>query len=334
MAITHYSSLDTGAPALPSVSGQRFIDNLKLIFKACLVDGYGAKPAAGWTVGHEHADGFSLSNGEGFINFVSVSNQTVAVYLMESITDTSTALAGGYNRRSGPWFDGESTTARQYLYAPAFYATVANKQWFVVADDKTVVFEFCGNSTAVDASSQHAGAVYFGAYTSSLGIRGFCALGGGASTTSTPSLLSPTNTRGTVLRNPFTGSVDQGAAPGYTTKPPGESANSGSVVRIKPLTSIALRPVRLAMSGSGIGISGSTNTIFSVNCGLLRGLVGDPYLTDNYLTPVLQALGIASPVYADRLKAITLPNGNQWVPLYPFAGDAGAFVSLDPADWS
>ncbi len=68
MTVRMYSSLDAGAPTLPNLSSQRLIDNLKIVLKACLVDGYGSQAAAGWTVGHEHADGFSLGNGDGFIN--------------------------------------------------------------------------------------------------------------------------------------------------------------------------------------------------------------------------------------------------------------------------
>jgi hypothetical protein len=44
MAWTHYASTDASAPA---ISGT--VDALNLVLKACLVDGYGAQPAAGWT---------------------------------------------------------------------------------------------------------------------------------------------------------------------------------------------------------------------------------------------------------------------------------------------
>lgn len=45
-----YSSKDAGLPAFYTTSTaslQRF-NNYKLIFKSCLVDGYGSRPAAGW----------------------------------------------------------------------------------------------------------------------------------------------------------------------------------------------------------------------------------------------------------------------------------------------
>ena len=83
MTIRYYSSLDDGAPLLPAVSSQRFIDNLRIVLINCLVTGYASKPGAGWTLAHDHPDGFTLSNGEGYINFVSVNSSNVAIYLLE-----------------------------------------------------------------------------------------------------------------------------------------------------------------------------------------------------------------------------------------------------------
>lgn len=44
MAWTHYSSADTSAPTLSGTT-----DSLNALLKACLVDGYGSQPAAGWS---------------------------------------------------------------------------------------------------------------------------------------------------------------------------------------------------------------------------------------------------------------------------------------------
>lgn len=126
MTIRVYSSLDTGAPVL---SGARLFDNLRTVLLAALVNGYGGKPGAGWTVAHDVADGFSLSNGEGVISIVHSHAQAVAVYIMEAVTDPSTALPGGINRRSGRWFDGQSIADRQFIYMPNFSASSPNKGW-------------------------------------------------------------------------------------------------------------------------------------------------------------------------------------------------------------
>ncbi|MFD1691232.1 hypothetical protein ACFSHR_05700 [Azotobacter chroococcum] len=65
----------------------------------------------------------------------------------------------------------------------------------------------------------------------------------------------------------------------------------------------------------------------------MRGLIAEPSLSDVYLSKVLAVLGIGSPVWQDKLRPLTLPNGKQWVPAYYSAADLGAFVSLDSADW-
>lgn len=336
MTVRYYSSLDTGAPALPSVSGQRLIDNLKLVLLACLVNGYGSKAGAGWTIGHEHADGFSLFNGDGYINFVHKSTASVVIYLMESITDGSTAFAGGDNRRSGQWFDGQATTQRQYLYLNNFSGTVANKQWCVVADDKTAIINCCcgGSITAVDGTNETGAALYFGAYLPPLGGHGFCSLGGHQGDGNYAYLYSRNSgvACGTSLRNPFDGTVAQGVTPIYATAVLRETDNVSGISKPR-VTLAALRPVRAALLGRGAGVSGSTLANSDANCGLLRGVVSDPALTDVYLSKVLPLLGVSAPTYQDRIRPITLPNGKQWVPIYPHIGDLGAFVSLDPADW-
>lgn len=333
MTITVYSSLDTGAPALPSTAGQRFFDNLRLILLACLVNGYGSKPAAGWTLVQDHADGFTLSNGEGFINIVNVSNSTVAIYLMETVTDGSAALAVGDNRRSGPWYEAQSVSGRQYLYTPYFSGTQTNKHWAVVADGRTATLQFYSYTAAVDTTTSFSGAFHFGAYRPAFGGSGFCALGGNVTSNGYPVMASPSGvTAGTVLRNPFTGAVDQGVSPGYRVGVAMETVNAGLYAKVQ-LAPTILRPVRASIMARGVGVSGSTSGNADANCGLLRGLIAEPALTDARLSKVLPFLGIATPVYQDKLRPLTLPNGKQWVPLFYDTADLEAFISLDPADW-
>ncbi|MFB8828340.1 hypothetical protein ACE0DR_01020 [Azotobacter sp. CWF10] len=331
MTITVYSSLDTGAPALPSVGGQRFIDNLKLILKACLVDGYGSKPAAGWTVGHDHADGFSLGNGFGFVNFVSTASDAVAVYLMESITDGSSALAGGYNRRSGPWFDGQADAGRHYHRGAYFYSTYANKQWCVVADGRTAILLWYASSTVVDNDFYTGGLLYVGEYKQALGNAGFCAIGGRASS-NPPYFFDASDVSGTSLRNPFDGTVAQGSSPGYRAASICEGSSAALVNRTK-LAPSQLRPVRVAMVGRGAGVSGSTTVANDAQCGLLRGLISEPSLSDVYLSKVLTLLNGSSPAYQDKIRPVSMPDGSQWVPVYAHVNDRGAFISLAASDW-
>lgn len=330
MTIRYYSSLDDGAPLLPAVSSQRFIDNLRIVLINCLVTGYASKPGAGWTLAHDHPDGFTLSNGEGYINFVSVNSSSVAIYLLEALTDTSKAEVQGYNRRSGRWSEGSSLAVRHYHYSQRFAGTSANKGWCLVADDKTATLQWLAASTDLDVSAGFGGELHFGRYWPAIGQVGFCALGGADSTTSSPALSN--GAYGTALRNPFDGAIAQGE-PYYRAGLFNETQQTVQRSFLNPSDLPSLRPSRVALVGYGSVLSGSTDARDGRHCGRLRGLLCEPSLSAAYVSKVLPLLGVASPVWQDKLRPLTLPDGRQWVPLYPHTNDLGAFVSLDPADW-
>jgi hypothetical protein len=332
MTVRIYSSLDTGAPSLANLSTTRMVDNLKAILMACLVNGYNSKLAAGWTVGHEHADGFSLGNGAGFLNIVLKASNSVTLYIMEAITSGATALAGGTNRRSGPWCDGSSESGRQYLYADSFYAASANKQWCVVADEKTVTIVFSAITTAVDVGAGAGGALHFGAYTTALGVEGFCCLGGNASQYSGSSLLS--RLYGMTLRNPFNGLVEQGLGPRYGVLLPTAGGGQVSLTARGKVVQPDLTLLRAAMYTYGPGTNGASREELSSWCGRLRGLVSDSTLNSIVLSQVLPAMGLASPVWQDRFRPLSVPGLTHLVPLYAMSVDLGCFVSLNAADWT
>jgi hypothetical protein len=330
MTVRMYSSLDTGAPDLSAANTPRLLDTLRIILRACLVDGYGAKEAAGWTLGHQVADGFSLSNGEGVINFVHTNTANVEIYLMESITDPSTPLAGGVNRRSGFWFDGEATTSRQVFYSSA--AGSAAKSWALVADDKTVTVMVQGGATAVDnTNSANAQALHFGRYFPVLGGVGFCVLPGN-SQYGTGNFWASSNQPGTCLRNPYTNLIPQGAAPGYAL---GNRAGIDRTSNIQFPTFMprVLQLYRAGLLAGGPGLSGAAfhpNT--SIYAGALRGLLVDPFVGIARLSQILGACGVASPVVNDRLKAVTVGGKAYW-PMNPHISDLTGFVSLEAEDW-
>lgn len=330
MTVRMYSSLDAGAPDLSAAVTPRLLDTLRIILRACLVDGYGTQAPAGWTIGHQVADGFSLSNGEGVINFVYHSTNNVEIYLMESINDPSTPLAGGINRRSGFWFDGEGTTSRQVLYSSAV-ASVA-KSWALVADDKTVTVLVQGSVSGVDnASAAAAQALHFGRYYPVLGGVGFCALPGN-SLYSSASFWAAGGQPGTVLRNPFTNLIPQGAAPGYLLGNPAGISRSSNV-QVATFMPRVLQLYRAGLLAGGAGLSGSTfspNT--AIYAGTLRGLMVEPFIGVARLSQILGACGVSSPVVADRLRPVTVGGRNYW-PLSPHNSDVSGFVSLEAEDW-
>lgn len=321
MTVRMYSSLDTGAPVLPNVSGQRLLDNLRLILKACLVDGYGVKPAAGWVVGHEHADGFSFGNGGGYINFVHQAADACALYLMEAITDSTTALAGGVNRRSGPWYDGSSATERQYFRSTVM-GTAANKRWSVIADDKTCILYMDADSSA--GIFDYLGGVYFGSAYNALGAEVFVSLGGGLSSGSWASFVGEF---GASLRNPFSGLVGQGTYPLYAPY-----IASGYLLG-RGLAPTAVAPggfhkVRVGFSVRGPDLTGSART----RAGMLRGMVSEPFVSLLAPSVAMSAVGFSPFTLNDRVRPLTI-GGQQFAFFLGGYTDPLLFVSLDSTDW-
>lgn len=329
MTIRVYTSLDTGAPVLTGTVYNR----VKQILMACLVNGYSSKPAAGWTVGHQSADGYgySLSNGDGIINFVFSTDQpsVYQVYIMESITDDSTALAGGVNRRSSGWFDGSSAGERQTFYQVNGLNSTTNPHWLVAADEKTVIMVFGGNTATGDISSGVQGiAHYFGRYINGLQLTGaaeFVSLGG--ATGGAVGYFGAAQ-NGSSLRNPFTGLVEQGATARYGAA---NVSYAAETIRARAkLQPSRLLSVRAALICYGAGLNGSTNRAYA---GQLRGVVSEPALCGSLLSEVLTLFGLSN-TWQARVQPITLPDGRVWYPLFPQGTDAGFFISTDPADWS
>lgn len=172
-----YSWDDDGSPAR-ALSGN-LQNRLKQILVPCLVTGYGSKPGAGWTIEHEHANGFTLSNGQNYINFVSnlsgMSTHSVHIYVAESLADTSGAVIQGANLCSADYRGGVGPRRHNfYVYWP-LVGRIGALQWSVVADDKTVILS-CG-TTETNATSQCT--IFFGDAINDLGIGNkFIALGG------------------------------------------------------------------------------------------------------------------------------------------------------------
>lgn len=333
MPIRFYSSLDAGAPALPNLAEQRTFDNFRIVLKACLVDGYAGKPAAGWTIGHEHPDGISFGNGDGFINLIYSTLQSgVAGYIMEAITDGSTALASGVNRRSGAWYDGASQTARQ-AFNVYFSGTMANKGWVVVADEYTVTIYVHATNT-VDCDAYESAVLHFGRYYPHVGGSGFIFIGGSASgsvyTSSniTAADLSTSNSW-SVLHNPFTGLAAQGVDPLYRG-----IFRGPRYPRLNPYPSFRVTQLyRVPVVTVGAGTSGGTAVDTPAFAGVLRGVMADPFACSMRFSQLWPALGGTSPATAqDKLKLLTVA-GKQFLVVNPNRDETSFFVSMDEADW-
>lgn len=333
MTVRFYSSLDAGAPVL---SGDLFA-RLRQVMLACLVNGYGSKSAAGWSVGHDVTDGFSLGNGDGFINFVRSGANGYVAYILESLSNISAAIAAGDNQRSAGYYNGSGSTERQSFYADnAAFNGSSNPHWFVVADAKTCIFHFAGGTTTADSTSAgRAHSHYFGRYISALGLTGaaeFCSLGGGYQLSVSQAFGVSGSRYGMALRNPYTGLIDQGALARYGASAPINVRSGQPVSAATKLLPSRLQLVRAALMCHGVGLTGTTNAADGGIAGYLRGVISEPTLCTALLSNVMTLFG-KSNTWQMRVTPITMPNGKQWVPMWLGSGDAAFFVSLDALDW-
>lgn len=135
---TVYKSTDAGAPVLTSAAG-----SLNAVLRACLVDGYGAKAAAGWTVILEDNDDWVV-----FQNNVAGGGIGAAYSVRDDGTDNSGKAAAIKMWESVSNFDsGLNGTAARYI-CKSNTADATARAWCIVADDKFayVFVNFDGNS--------------------------------------------------------------------------------------------------------------------------------------------------------------------------------------------
>lgn len=214
----HYRWNDDGSPGRTLAGNQ--IDRLKTILKACLVTGYGTKPGAGWSMVHEHASGFSLTNASrtGILNIV-VGPLTwyFHVYALESVTDSSGAILVGENLRSGDYYpaSGSDSGNRHGLYVDYLLgANLGTLNWCIVADGESFVLSMqCGRTDQYGRLS-----LYAGRCISDQGLSGaseFVVLGGGYGTKTSANQGYPFTSGYTQLRNPMTGLLGNSLVRGY-----------------------------------------------------------------------------------------------------------------------
>lgn len=356
MPLTIYTHFDAGAPTL---SGNTAFSKVRDILKACLVDGYGDKPAAGWTMPHNLSDGFSLSNGDGVASFTmrATNPDQLDIYAMESITDASTKIPSGVNRRSGVWSDLENaaSSARHYLNFGSHVSqgslnfTPYGNRWTVVADEKTCIAYLYGlNSSGQVSEFVNTGSIsaslyigkywpYSGAVT---GPETFIVIGGNRHASypgggfdypnTTPTNTSQLNI--SLLRNPLTGTQTLGSAL-FLGAAATKNEPSGSQ---ETLTHIPNRFCfyRLRLRGVGANLNGSTSSTLTSALGTLRGVVSEIDLSYATTQSWLASLsGKPTAAIPEVFAGIDLPGGVKAVPLFYGAYSPSRFVLADPAFW-
>lgn len=285
---TVYHRDQPGAPTFAfSTSGSNIAHfaALKTILKACLVSGYGSKPAAGWSLIAEGDRYLVLCNGtsSGYVCFTStVGTSYFTIYLAATFTGMSGDVMTGAGLKTGTDVAGSANQHRMFLSVLA--NSSSNCTWYLVADDKTFYFQGSGGFGLFEYAASDYGApnpLYVGEDSDG----NFLAMGGQNTNSSQPrNFFGPEGV--TVLRDPATGLlVDAGSvvvvAPGLrlTTSTSGVASLKGE--HIVPLLEAPLCPVRW----------GTT-----VLAGRLRGQALSPLVAMYFPSPAAQSLGHVGPL--------------------------------------
>jgi len=328
-----YSWDDDGSPGR-ALSGN-LQNRLKQILVPCLVTGYGSKPGAGWTIGHEHANGFSLINADGnVVNFVSdlpaqapypaINFRSIHIYAAESLTDTSNAIIDGANLCSGTYRKGVPELANypRHMLGGATYplqSELSTLQWTLVADDKTFILN-CSSSSSISSSSSSIGNYSFTLYTGKslldTEVTGnFLVLGGSVANYSAYDIMyafsrgysSPIN-----LSTGLAERVEVGTQPYAST-----FSINPALQTAKPLSRLNLQQPRLIYGNDFVG--------------RLRGVVYDDVLRSMYgWEEHLKVLGFSGTDFTDRGKLVLIDGYN-----YAFARSysGNSILTDNPAFW-
>lgn len=325
-----YSWDDDGSPGRNLSGNQQ--NRLKQILVPCLVTGYGDKPGAGWTLEHEHANGFTLSNGHNYINFVSdlpamapypvMNSSVIHIYAAESLTDTSGAIIDGANLCSGAFRKGtpENSGFPRHALGRAQYALdnqVATLQWTLVADDKTFTLN-CSSSGSSSSSvivTRYSFIVHAGEVSLDTPVTGnFVVLGGDIKSYNAAAdmyALGQGYTAPIDLSSSLAQTVDVGSEPYSSTYSLSSDAQSG-----QPLARLNLQQPRLFFADKFVG--------------RLRGVVYDDVLRNYGWEEHLKVLGFSGSDFTDRGKLVEIDGYN-----YAFARSASgnSILTDNPAFW-
>lgn len=320
-----YSWDDDGSPGRALTGNLQ--NKLKQILVPCLVTGYGDKPSAGWTLEHEHANGFTLSNGQNYINFVSnlpaiapypaMSALTLHVYVAESLTETSSAVIGGANLCSGPYRSGApegSGFPRHVLRVyESLVSNLSSMQWVVVADEKTVVLSFF--SVGGDFSGGGF-TLYFGDSINDSGLSNTFIVLGGDNASFSVTNGSYTLSRGfTSPRNLVTGLAEHAVTQAQPFAAYFSAFRNSNITGPIP-ASLNLQSPRVAVDGC--------------YAGRLRGVVYDDVLALHGWPVYLRALGFSGADFTDCGKIVTINSQNY---AYSPGYNGGFIMTDDPVFW-
>lgn len=294
---------------------------LKTILKACLVTGYGAKPAAGWELVAEGTYHIVLRNGShtGYLSLTRTSSSHVCtVHVMETFTSHNGTVPAGSGLKTGIAANNAVPHKFQtYYLANPTSGSAHGNSWFMVADNKT--FNLCmlgGYSTPVNWTS---GWDTLHLYAGEDSAGNFVAVGGEAATGNSPYSLF--DERGmTALKNPATGLlVDTGSIAPYIFAPKFYGQISDMLLAAPPVDRVEVAKCRWGASGA--------------YAGALRGCALAPSI--NGLAPNAACGLLGREVYTYRNAHVPFPStdGRSWYLAPASNRSAIAIVTDAPEFW-
>ena len=150
-----YRSSDVGAPILTGEVG-----SLKQVLLACLVNGYGAKPGAGWTMPYEALNKAMFRNASVAPCYLRVDDNAPGAGLAREARVVGAVDANGIDSYSLP-FPTTVQAASGLFVRKSNNADNGARSWYIYADNLTfTLFTFPLDVSTVVASSLHFGEFY------------------------------------------------------------------------------------------------------------------------------------------------------------------------------
>lgn len=279
---TAYHRDQAGAPILTYSANQyvaAHFNAFKAILLACLVNGYGSRPAAGWSLINEGSDFIVLRNGSasGYVCFSWVGG-LITVYVAETYTGMSGNVMTGDGLKTGT---SANNAAPQRVTAVCTAFGTNSTTWSMVADSKSFVLAL---SAVISTSAAELGwsvnnnaptTLYVG--EDSLGH--FIVIGGQNNSTAAATLdLGYFEARGfTALKDPKTGLLVGSSALAVELPGFGLTSDAATHKTTTPLADVELS--RAVWAGGG------------AYAGKLRGIAWTPVLARHKASAAANCLG-------------------------------------------
>lgn len=316
---TVYHRDQPGAPSYvfsASTANAAHFNALKTILKACLVEGYGAQPPAGWELIAEGDQFLVLRNGtqSGYVCITrpATNSSYVEIWLAETFSGVVSNRMTGVGLKSGT---AALNSAPQKLNMHAIAHSSALSSWYVIADERAFCFQGAGNDTGFSGSVNNSRSPLYVGEDS----EGWFVSVGGSNLSSASSGAFFDSSAFTALRYPGSGLlVDSGAINISTPalSPAGSASNSINYL----LKEVDLGRVRWAGD--------------NIEAGYLLGIAVSPQLINVDLGFAASALGFDGVLNARNFNtALDVGDENTWFIGVQQYSSATRFVTDAPEFW-